>query len=187
MLTKPLVDWLIPDHIRSSSSDSSTPSSPKYLSDDDGGLTRSLLGPCSSSDGNIFSSRTSSLQMLLRAPTWTVHYFWRKFDDTYMRPMFGGRCVQDSIRQEESRNSPIDDFPWPKLRRLLALYGVHLQKRECSMWVSQVVPVFKCGVYATCALIDRVNIVKVFTTCVWRCFTSYVQSCQFSFKLLACF
>lgn len=111
MLTKPLVDWLIPDHIRSSSSGSSTPSSPKYLSDDDGGLTRSLLGPCSSSDGNIFSSRTSSLQMLLRAPTWTVHYFWRKFDDTYMRPMFGGRCVQDSIRQEESRNSPIDDFP----------------------------------------------------------------------------
>ncbi|XP_068660960.1 sodium/hydrogen exchanger 1-like isoform X2 [Aristolochia californica] len=33
----------------------------------------------------------SSLSLLIRHPTSTVHYFWRKFDDKYMRPVFGGR------------------------------------------------------------------------------------------------
>ncbi|KAL5995835.1 hypothetical protein ACLOJK_025906 [Asimina triloba] len=33
----------------------------------------------------------SSLTMLIRHPTSTVHYFWRKFDDRFMRPIFGGR------------------------------------------------------------------------------------------------
>ncbi|KAL8166392.1 hypothetical protein V2J09_007891 [Rumex salicifolius] len=28
---------------------------------------------------------------LIRHPTWTAHYLWRKFDDKFMRPMFGGR------------------------------------------------------------------------------------------------
>lgn len=27
----------------------------------------------------------------MRYPTTTVHYFWRKFDDKFMRPVFGGR------------------------------------------------------------------------------------------------
>jgi hypothetical protein len=35
--------------------------------------------------------RPSSLRMLLTKPTHTVHYYWRKFDDALMRPMFGGR------------------------------------------------------------------------------------------------
>jgi hypothetical protein len=35
--------------------------------------------------------RPSSLRMLLSKPTHTVHYYWRKFDDALMRPMFGGR------------------------------------------------------------------------------------------------
>lgn len=35
--------------------------------------------------------RPSSLRMLLRKPTHTVHYYWRKFDDCFMRPVFGGR------------------------------------------------------------------------------------------------
>lgn len=33
----------------------------------------------------------SSLRLLMRNPTSTVHYFWRKFDDRYMRSFFGGR------------------------------------------------------------------------------------------------
>jgi sodium/hydrogen exchanger 8 len=28
---------------------------------------------------------------MIRNPTTTVHYFWRKFDDKFMRPIFGGR------------------------------------------------------------------------------------------------
>lgn len=33
----------------------------------------------------------TSLRMLVTSPTRTVHYYWRKFDDAIMRPMFGGR------------------------------------------------------------------------------------------------
>nr|ABU49649.1 Na+/H+ antiporter [Salsola soda] len=36
-------------------------------------------------------ARPSSLRMLLNAPTHTVHHYWRKFDDSFMRPVFGGR------------------------------------------------------------------------------------------------
>ncbi|ERN12423.1 hypothetical protein AMTR_s00025p00134170 [Amborella trichopoda] len=36
-------------------------------------------------------SRRNSFRLLLKAPTSTIHYFWRKFDDSYMRPVFGGR------------------------------------------------------------------------------------------------
>lgn len=33
----------------------------------------------------------SNMQMLLTAPTYMVHYYWRKFDDAFMRRVFGGR------------------------------------------------------------------------------------------------
>ncbi|KAH7543122.1 hypothetical protein FEM48_Zijuj02G0149700 [Ziziphus jujuba var. spinosa] len=35
--------------------------------------------------------KRSSLRLLMSHPTTTVHYFWRKFDDKFMRPVFGGR------------------------------------------------------------------------------------------------
>ena len=35
--------------------------------------------------------RPTSLRMLLTTPAHTVHYYWRKFEDSVMRPMFGGR------------------------------------------------------------------------------------------------
>nr|NP_001291221.1 uncharacterized protein LOC105132046 [Populus euphratica]ACZ05630.1 Na+/H+ antiporter [Populus euphratica] len=35
--------------------------------------------------------RPVSLRMLLTTPSHTVHHFWRKFDDSLMRPVFGGR------------------------------------------------------------------------------------------------
>lgn len=37
------------------------------------------------------NNRRSSLSRLLANPTSTIHQFWRKFDDKYMRPVFGGR------------------------------------------------------------------------------------------------
>ncbi|KAI3749300.1 hypothetical protein L2E82_19907 [Cichorium intybus] len=33
---------------------------------------------------------TPGLRMLLGSPTSMVHHYWRKFDDSYMRPIFGG-------------------------------------------------------------------------------------------------
>lgn len=35
--------------------------------------------------------RKNSLRLLISNPTRTVHYWWRKFDDKFMRPAFGGR------------------------------------------------------------------------------------------------
>lgn len=42
-------------------------------------------------EGGRSVARPSSLRMLLTRPTRTVHYYWRKFDDAFMRPVFGGR------------------------------------------------------------------------------------------------
>ncbi|KAL5768451.1 hypothetical protein ACOSP7_014998 [Xanthoceras sorbifolium] len=44
-----------------------------------------------SSSNNQPAQRASSLRLLISNPTTTVHYFWRKFDDKFMRPVFGGR------------------------------------------------------------------------------------------------
>ena len=38
----------------------------------------------------------SSFRLLISHPTSTVHYFWRKFDDQHMRPIFGGP-IPDSL------------------------------------------------------------------------------------------
>ncbi|GFZ14051.1 Na+/H+ exchanger 1 [Actinidia rufa] len=35
--------------------------------------------------------RPTSLRTLLSTPSHTVHYYWRKFDNAFMRPVFGGR------------------------------------------------------------------------------------------------
>lgn len=35
--------------------------------------------------------RASGLRLLISYPTTTVHYFWRKFDVKFMRPVFSGR------------------------------------------------------------------------------------------------
>ena len=87
MLTKPLVLWILPNHLRSSQRSRS--SSPTKILINEYGLNASLLEGNGPSDN--FATRSSSLHMLLTAPTFTVHYLWRKFDDAYMRPIFGGR------------------------------------------------------------------------------------------------
>uniref|UniRef100_A0A1D1YLX7 Sodium/hydrogen exchanger 2 n=1 Tax=Anthurium amnicola TaxID=1678845 RepID=A0A1D1YLX7_9ARAE len=41
--------------------------------------------------GNNLQNRSSGLRLIIMHPTSAAHYFWRKFDDRYMRPVFGGR------------------------------------------------------------------------------------------------
>lgn len=85
LITKPLIRLLLPQSLKPGQDNISDPSSPK-------GLHIPLLG--NGETGNIDGRgvrRPSSLRMLLQAPSYTVHYYWRKFDDAYMRPMFGGR------------------------------------------------------------------------------------------------
>ncbi|TXG65797.1 hypothetical protein EZV62_007072 [Acer yangbiense] len=86
LMTKPLIRILLPQPKHTTSATASDPSSPKSL-------TISLLG--SAQDSFNFSAsdipRPSSIRALLTTPTHTVHYYWRKFDNAFMRPMFGGR------------------------------------------------------------------------------------------------
>ncbi|KAL7132186.1 hypothetical protein ABFS83_12G055200 [Erythranthe nasuta] len=98
LITKPLVRLLMPSSkqlYRSFSSEPVTPNS----------FNVPLLGESRDSEGELFDDnghlqargechntvRPSSLRMLLTTPTRTVHYYWRKFDDSFMRPVFGGR------------------------------------------------------------------------------------------------
>ncbi|KAA8536937.1 hypothetical protein F0562_029415 [Nyssa sinensis] len=86
LMTKPIIRWLLPPR-QSSSTLSSDPSSPKLV-------TVPLLGSGRDSEVDLSGHdipRPSSLRILLTAPTHTVHRCWRKFDDTFMRPVFGGR------------------------------------------------------------------------------------------------
>lgn len=87
LMTKPLIRLLLPNQRHTTSSMLSDPSTPKSL-------TTSLLGGSQDSDAEFGSrdvTRPGSLRALLNSPTHTVHYYWRKFDNGFMRPAFGGR------------------------------------------------------------------------------------------------
>ncbi|KAE8701464.1 Sodium/hydrogen exchanger 2 [Hibiscus syriacus] len=87
LLTKPLIRLLLPrKNLSSTASFDALP--PKPLMD------RPLLSNGQSADPEAGSQnipRPTSLRMLLATPANTVHYYWRRFDDSVMRPMFGGR------------------------------------------------------------------------------------------------
>uniref|UniRef100_A0A2K1Y021 Cation/H+ exchanger transmembrane domain-containing protein n=1 Tax=Populus trichocarpa TaxID=3694 RepID=A0A2K1Y021_POPTR len=85
-VTKPLIEAVLLRHRKPMVSDFTDNVSLEDL--------RVLLlesGDPSNSNNNQPARRASSLRLLIRHPTTTVHYFWRKFDDRFMRPMFGGR------------------------------------------------------------------------------------------------
>lgn len=87
LLTKPLIRLLLPPSKHATSTASSGSNSPKSLS-------VPLISH--SQDSESFLSghdfpRPSSIRLLLTTPTHTVHRLWRKFDDKFMRPVFGGR------------------------------------------------------------------------------------------------
>uniref|UniRef100_A0A162B462 Sodium/hydrogen exchanger n=1 Tax=Daucus carota subsp. sativus TaxID=79200 RepID=A0A162B462_DAUCS len=86
LLTKPLVRHLLPSpkHLVSMiSSESLTPKS----------FVVPLLANSQDSEADLCSTMTrpTSLRMLLTAPSRSVHHYWRKFDNAFMRPVFGGR------------------------------------------------------------------------------------------------
>ncbi|KAG8370673.1 hypothetical protein BUALT_Bualt13G0007700 [Buddleja alternifolia] len=100
-LTKPLVKLLLPAPTHQSATVSSEPSSPRSL-------TLPLLNEQESEDsriGSIKIPRSRSLGLLLSSPTHTVHYYWKQFDNTLMRPVFGGRGFVGS----PSENSPTEE------------------------------------------------------------------------------
>ncbi|XP_010904755.1 sodium/hydrogen exchanger 1 isoform X1 [Elaeis guineensis] len=89
LLTKPLIRFLLPPSTRQLCRDlsmSSEPATPKCL-------ISPLLGNGQGSEveAGLIIQRPTSLRMLLSAPSRSVHRYWRKFDDAFMRPVFGGR------------------------------------------------------------------------------------------------
>ncbi|KAK4586882.1 hypothetical protein RGQ29_023864 [Quercus rubra] len=87
LMTKPLVRILLPPSKQITSMISSEPSSPKSVI-----VPLLSNGHESEADkGSQHVTRPTSLRMLLSIPSHTVHHYWRKFDDSFMRPVFGGR------------------------------------------------------------------------------------------------
>ncbi|CAK7340859.1 unnamed protein product [Dovyalis caffra] len=104
LMTKPLISILLPNpkHQSRSLSISSDPATPKSL-------TLPLLeeGQDSLDDlGGHEIARPSSIRALLTTPTHTVHHYWRKFDDAFMRPMFGGRGFVPFVPGSPTERSP---------------------------------------------------------------------------------
>lgn len=91
LMTKPLLRWLLPPNLRDGG-DASEPATPKnplglqvpLLAEEEEEESEPSQPPPSNTDRN-----RSARMLLLR--TSTVHQMWRKFDDSFMRPMFGGR------------------------------------------------------------------------------------------------
>ncbi|KAL3007026.1 hypothetical protein AAZX31_08G312900 [Glycine max] len=82
-LTKPLIRYLLP-HSATRKSISHSESGPPF---DD--LNLPFLSLEESAATNI-SRAKASLSMLIESPVFTIHRYWRRFDDAYMRPIFGG-------------------------------------------------------------------------------------------------
>ncbi|XVF03726.1 hypothetical protein REPUB_Repub05bG0018600 [Reevesia pubescens] len=82
-LTKPLIFYLLPHNVIDKNDSSLGSKSPKE------DLTLPMLSFEASASTNILRAK-DSLSMLIERPVYTVHFYWRKFDDTYMRPIFGG-------------------------------------------------------------------------------------------------
>ncbi|KAD4178622.1 hypothetical protein E3N88_27213 [Mikania micrantha] len=84
LITQPLVRLLLPTPKTLNRMISSEPTTPKSF-------IVPLLGNGQDSDLGQNVPRPSSLRMLLSTPSHTVHHYWRKFDNAFMRPVFGGR------------------------------------------------------------------------------------------------
>ncbi|XP_022717895.1 sodium/hydrogen exchanger 4 isoform X2 [Durio zibethinus] len=82
-LTKPLIYYMLPHRVIDKNDSSVGSKSPKE------DMALPLLSFEESVSTNILRAK-DSLTMLIERPVYTVHFYWRKFDDTYMRPIFGG-------------------------------------------------------------------------------------------------
>ncbi|KAL5225829.1 hypothetical protein ABZP36_012468 [Zizania latifolia] len=90
-LTRPVVSAMLPQHQQQSTAAaggrSTGSNSPK---DDDFAVPFLSTEEEASGSGRGFLQAKRSISMLLERPVHTVHIYWRKFDNKFMRPIFGG-------------------------------------------------------------------------------------------------
>lgn len=137
LLTRPLLDWLLPPHLRRHHSEHSLPPSPKNFFADLGGKRDGpeagapLLTPSSSANqlekaadgaaasegqqerppmttGRMLDSGARRLGELVKAGEKDVHAMWRWFDVTYMRPLFGGRGFNPYSEDTEESSTDLE-------------------------------------------------------------------------------
>ncbi|KAL5987996.1 hypothetical protein ACLOJK_035759, partial [Asimina triloba] len=124
--TKPLINVLLPHNMHGSHQ---RPDSPKE------DLTLPLLSRDASATTNMFRAK-NGLSLLLVRPVHTIHSYWRKFDDTYMRPIFGG-AVGHSKYMEQRPASPdvLGEFEFVQLsnqlgHRLIRCWDVGIKAQQ---------------------------------------------------------
>lgn len=83
-ITKPLIEAVLLRNAKPAISDATDIPSLEEL-------TIPFLDNGDDPGNNHLAPKASSLRLLITNPTRTVHYWWRKFDDKFMRPVFGGR------------------------------------------------------------------------------------------------
>ncbi|KAF3673561.1 Sodium/hydrogen exchanger 4 [Capsicum annuum] len=91
-LTKPLINYLLPHNDNTRRNIDREPTISKE--------TLPLLSFDESASTNLLRAK-DSLSMLFQRPVYTIHSYWRRFDDTYMRPIFGGPARSEP-RNEDS-------------------------------------------------------------------------------------
>ncbi|KAL6210446.1 hypothetical protein ACLB2K_015678 [Fragaria x ananassa] len=100
VLTKPLVRFLSPQQHKQSTNNMSSELSSEM----------SLVLPVLTNredqkqDSMSGSDPHPNLRMLLTRPTRSVHYYWRMFDDAFMRPVFGGRGFVPHVPSPEQNS-----------------------------------------------------------------------------------
>lgn len=82
-MTQALIRFLLPATKGPFSAASSENTTPKNS------IIVPLLGHQQETEAGVV--QPTSLRLLLTTPTHTVHRYWRKFDNAFMRPVFGGR------------------------------------------------------------------------------------------------
>eukprot|EP00850_Spirogloea_muscicola_P011132 SM000068S20564 [mRNA] locus=s68:119990:125089:- [translate_table: standard] len=113
LLTRPIIKTLQPHKHYVPISDSEGHSVERGSTPDQNGSHSPLLGSAQRHESNESSSlslrdpdeppqRLSSLAALLMLPAPDVHSVWRRFDDSYMRPMFGGRGFVQLLPEDGS-------------------------------------------------------------------------------------
>ncbi|CAA0815363.1 Sodium/hydrogen exchanger 4 [Striga hermonthica] len=83
-LTKPLIMYLLPHN--NNNNTNKLDREPTISKED---MTLPLLSFDESAATNLHRAK-DSLSRLIERPVYTIHSFWRRFDDAYMRPIFGG-------------------------------------------------------------------------------------------------